>query len=73
MVGVALVSMTTVMASSIKASANSIIDSALRADFVVSSGAVSAAAPSGLSPALERSLAALPAGERDVRGSAPGW
>ena len=59
MVGVALVSMITVMASSIKSSANSVIDSAMRADYVVSSGAA-AGGGSGLSPALERSLGALP-------------
>jgi putative ABC transport system permease protein len=58
MVGVALVSATTVMASSVKASSNSVIDSALRADFVVSSGA--GAGGSGFSPSIERSLAALP-------------
>ena len=58
MVGVTLVSATTVMASSVKASSNSVIDSALRADFVVSSGA--AAGGSGFSPSIERSLAALP-------------
>ena len=69
MVGVSLVSMTTVMASSVKASANSVIDSTLRADFVVSSGvAVSGGgAGGGFSPALERSLAALP-GVADVAG-----
>ena len=44
MVGVTLVSATTVMASSVKASSNSVIDSALRADFVVGSGAGPAAA-----------------------------
>jgi putative ABC transport system permease protein len=59
MVGVALVSMTTIMASSVKASANSVINSALRADFVVGSG-TQAGGASGLSPDLERSLAALP-------------
>lgn len=59
MVGVSLVSLTTVLASSVKASANSTIDSALRANFVVSSGAM-AGGVSGFSPRLERSLAALP-------------
>ena len=59
MVGVTLVSVTTVMASSVKASSNSIIDSALRADFVVSSGAATGGG-SGFSPSIERSLAALP-------------
>jgi putative ABC transport system permease protein len=59
MIGVALVSMTTVMASSMKASANATINSAMRSDFVIESGG-QAGGPSGLSPALERSLAALP-------------
>jgi putative ABC transport system permease protein len=69
MVGVSLVSMTTVMASSVKASANSVIDSALRADFVVSSGAAvsSGGAGGGFSPAVERSITALP-GVADVAG-----
>jgi len=59
MVGVALVSMTTIMASSMKASADATINSALRADFVVSSGAQAGGA-SGFSPQIERSLSALP-------------
>jgi putative ABC transport system permease protein len=59
MVGVALVSMFTVMASSIRSSTGSIIDSDLRADFVVSSGAATGGG-NGFSPSIERSLAALP-------------
>jgi len=59
MVGVALVSMITVMASSVKSSADSVINSSLRADFVVATGA-QAGGSSGLSPGLEQSLAALP-------------
>ena len=59
MVGVALVSMTTIMASSVRASVTSTLNSALRADFVVGSG-TQAGGSSGLSPDLERSLAALP-------------
>jgi putative ABC transport system permease protein len=58
MVGVALISLTTIVASSMKASANSMLNSAVRADFVVSSGAVDST--SGFSPAIERSLNALP-------------
>jgi putative ABC transport system permease protein len=58
MVGVALVSLTTIVASSMKASSNSIINSAVRADFVVSGGTVGGT--SGFSPAIERSLNALP-------------
>ena len=58
MVGVALVSLTTIVASSMKASASTMINSAVRADFVVSSGA--AGGTSGFSPAIERSLNALP-------------
>jgi putative ABC transport system permease protein len=60
MVGVTLVSMTTVLAASMKASVGSVLDSALRADFVVSSGAAAGGAGGGFSPDLERSLAALP-------------
>jgi putative ABC transport system permease protein len=59
MVGVALVSVVTVLAYSIRASVSSTISSALRADYVVSSGATAGGA-SGFSPRLERSLAALP-------------
>jgi putative ABC transport system permease protein len=58
MVGVALVSLTTIVASSMKASSSAMINSAMRADFVVSSGAVDGT--SGFSPAIERSLNALP-------------
>jgi len=59
MVGVAMVSMITIMVSSLKASADSTIASALRADFVVATG-TQAGGSGGLSPKLERSLAALP-------------
>jgi putative ABC transport system permease protein len=59
MVGVALVSLTSVLASSMKASADNTINSALRADFVVSSGA-QAGGGSGFSPRMEQSLARLP-------------
>ena len=59
MVGVALVALTTIVASSMKASGNSIIDSALRADFVVSSGGM-VGGSNGFSPDIERSLNALP-------------
>lgn len=59
MVGVALVSLTSIVASSVKTSAGTVIDSALRADFVVSSGAT-AGPTAGFSPDLERSLRALP-------------
>jgi putative ABC transport system permease protein len=59
MVGVALVSMIGVMATSIKASYGDIINGALRADFVISNGAGNGGAV-GVSPAAERSLAALP-------------
>jgi putative ABC transport system permease protein len=59
MVGVALVSGITVMASSVRASVNSTLNSALRADFVVGSG-TQPGGSGGLSPGLERSLAALP-------------
>ena len=59
MVGVTLVSLTAIVASSVKASVGSIIDSAIRADFVVSSGSA-VGGSGGFSPRLERSLAALP-------------
>jgi putative ABC transport system permease protein len=59
MIGVALVSLMTIVASSTKASINGIINSAVRADFVISSGGI-AGGSSGLSPSIERSLAALP-------------
>ena len=59
MVGVTLVSLMSIVASSTKASVNSIIGSAVRADFVISNGAV-AGGSSGFSPDLERSLSALP-------------
>jgi putative ABC transport system permease protein len=59
MVGVSLVSLMTIVASSTKDSVNAIIDSAMRADYIIGSGG----APGGLggfSPGLERSLSALP-------------
>jgi putative ABC transport system permease protein len=59
MVGVALVSMITILASSVKSSVSSTITTALRADFVVGTG-TQAGGSGGLSPNLERSLAALP-------------
>ena len=59
MVGVTLVSLMTIVASSMKASVNGIINSALRADYTISSGGV-AGGSSGLSPGIERSLGVLP-------------
>jgi putative ABC transport system permease protein len=59
MVGVTLVSVITILASSTKASVTAIIDSAVRADFVVNNGAIAGSA-SGLSPALEQTLQSLP-------------
>jgi putative ABC transport system permease protein len=59
MVGVTLVSFMTILASSTKASVSSIIDSAVRADFVLSNGGI-AGGSSGFSPDIERSLNALP-------------
>jgi putative ABC transport system permease protein len=59
MVGVALVSMFTVMAASVRSSTGSIIDSDLRADYVIGSGAATGGG-NGFSPSIERSLAALP-------------
>jgi putative ABC transport system permease protein len=59
MVGVTLVSLTAIVASSVKASVGSIIDSAIRADFVITSGSALGGS-GGFSPHLERSLGALP-------------
>jgi putative ABC transport system permease protein len=59
MVGVALVALIAVMASSTKSSISSVIDSSMRADFVVS-GAGQPGGQSGFTPALQRSVAALP-------------
>jgi putative ABC transport system permease protein len=59
MIGVALVALIAVMASSTKSSISSVIDSSMRADFVVS-GAGQMGGQSGFSPQLQRSVAALP-------------
>ena len=59
MIGVALMSVVAIYASSIRASANAAITSTMKADFVVSSGGTPVSA-NGLSPQVERSLAALP-------------
>ena len=81
MVGVTLVSLMTIVASSIKASVTAIIDSAVRADYVVSSGGI-AGGSSGFSPHLERSLGALPqvsaaagirSGVVQIDGKRPRW
>ena len=59
MVGVALVSLMSVVASSTIASVDSIINSAVKADFVISSGTVPGSL-SGFSPALVARLAEVP-------------
>ncbi len=59
MIGVALVSLMTIIASSTKASVNDIIDSAMRADFVISSGTVPGG-NNGFSPTLVQKLDRLP-------------
>lgn len=59
MIGVALVSLMSIVGSSTKASLSAIVDGAMKADFVVSSGAV-AGGGNGLSPNLQHSLARLP-------------
>src|SRR5690349_6106171 len=59
MVGVALVALIAVMASSTKSSISALIDSSMRADFVVS-GAGQPGGESGFSPSLQRRIAALP-------------
>ena len=59
MIGVALVTLISVLASSIKTSVNAIIDKAMRADFVISGGG-QAGGESGFSPTLQTRLGALP-------------
>jgi putative ABC transport system permease protein len=59
MIGVALVSLITILASSAKASVDSLVDTAMKADFVVNSGSYAGGA-SGLSPRLEPTLSSLP-------------
>jgi putative ABC transport system permease protein len=59
MVGVALVSLMTVLAGSINSSVSATIDSGLRADFVINSGS-QPGQPSGLSPGIETALRHLP-------------
>jgi len=59
MIGVALVTLISVMAASTKTSIGSLVDSAMRADFVVS-GAGMAGGQSGFSPTLARRLDTLP-------------
>ncbi len=59
MVGVALVALMSVAASSMKSSITSVVDTAMRADFVVSGGGYPGGA-SGFSPALQQRLATLP-------------
>lgn len=58
MIGVALVTLISVMAASTKSSIGEVVDSTMRADFVVSAGRPGG--QSGLSPTLARRLAALP-------------
>lgn len=59
MVGVALVALMSVLASSIKSSVGAIVDSAMRADFVVSGGG-QPGGQAGFSPTLQRRLSTLP-------------
>jgi len=60
MVGVAVVGLMSVIASSIKSSVSSVVDSSMRADFVISSGGQAGSA-AGFSPVLQQQLAILPA------------
>ena len=63
----------TIMASSVKASASSVIDSAMRADFVISSGRRQHGGLGRVQPG-PRTLAGRAAQVgADVPGSAPGW
>jgi putative ABC transport system permease protein len=59
MIGVALVALISVMAASTKSSIGAVVDSAMRADFVVSGGG-QPGGQSGFSPSLARRLTALP-------------
>ena len=58
MVGVAIVSLMTIVASSTKSSVDAIIDSSMKADFVVSSGDVTGVT-GGFSPTLQEQLSHL--------------
>ena len=60
LIGVSLVALISVLASSTKTSVSDVIDSAMRADFVVSGPAGNPGSASGFSPQLQRRLAALP-------------
>jgi putative ABC transport system permease protein len=59
-IGVALVTLMSVLAASLKASVGAAVDKAMRADFVVSSGSAQPGTATGFSPALQRQLAGLP-------------
>jgi putative ABC transport system permease protein len=59
MVGVALVALIGVMASSTKSSVGAVVDASMRADFVVG-GAGEAGGQAGFSPRLQRTIDALP-------------
>jgi putative ABC transport system permease protein len=59
MVGVAVVALMTMVASSIKTSVDSVVDATMRADFVINSGG-QAGATAGFSPSLQQKLATLP-------------
>ncbi|MFZ2014008.1 MAG: ABC transporter permease, partial [Nocardioides sp.] len=59
MIGVSLVALISVMASSTKTSIGSVVDSAMRADFVVGGGGTQGG-ESGFSPTLARRVADLP-------------
>jgi putative ABC transport system permease protein len=59
MIGVALVALISVMASSTKTSIGAVVDSAMRADFVVGGGGTQGG-ESGFSPTLAHRLTALP-------------
>jgi putative ABC transport system permease protein len=59
MIGVAIVSLMSIVATSTKASINSIIDSSMKADFVITSGDVTGLT-GGFSPTLQQQLSKLP-------------
>src|SRR6266568_4532845 len=59
MVGVAVISVMSVIASSMKSTVSAVVDSNMRADFVVSAGG-QPGSPIGLSPTLQQKLSTLP-------------
>jgi putative ABC transport system permease protein len=66
MIAVSLVGFITIFAASANASISSAIDQQLKTDYIITSGAGNGA-PTGLSPALDKAIAALP----EIQAAAP--